>query len=131
MEEENWDTDPVPTAYHDNQSAYIKADMRPRRDQRDDSGNGGERRRPDDNRQRWGDKRSMNGGGGDRSSDRGGGGGGGGAITMQVEFGKKGAVIGRGGAKIREIQEQFECKVDLGKCVFGVVTVRHPNDIRF
>lgn len=50
----------------------------------------------------------------DDDGDRTGGGDEGG-IRLQVEFSKKGMIIGRGGSKIREIQEQFNCTVNCGK----------------
>lgn len=44
-------------------------------------------------------------------------------VRMQVEVNMKGMVIGRGGSKIREIQEQFNCKVNMGKNYFNCLFV--------
>lgn len=71
------------------------------------------------------------GGGGGYGGDRprqnyGGGGGGGGynnyadgsSSNIEIDSNKVGMVIGRGGAKIREIQESFNVHVKIGKSAF-------------
>lgn len=71
---------------------------------------------------------SRNNGGNDRGDDVGG-------VRLQIEYSKKGMVIGRGGAKIREIQEQFSCNVNVGEyrqknmefCAYGIWYILNLN----
>lgn len=127
MEEENWDTDVDSTKVHIPDEVFSKictTVKKPAYDRGKDWGGGG--RRGDGGR--GGDGRGRRFGGEDRhhnSADNYGGGGGerryndddnGGNVTMQVEYNKRGSIIGRGGEKIREIQEKFNVKVNVGEC---------------
>lgn len=84
-----------------------------RRDNQQNFGNG----RRDDNNYR-------NGGNQDRGGGRSGGGGynryGGSDFKMEVDSSKVGMIIGKGGSKIREIQEKHNVNVKIGKLNLSV-----------
>lgn len=70
-------------------------------------------------------------GGGRQNQDRGGGIYGGNDLRIQVDSSKLGIVIGKGGSKIREIQETNNVNVKIGKLKRRCCSAECPNFVSF
>lgn len=105
------------------------------RDNRQNYGGGGR-----DNQQNYGNGRRDDRNGGNRAGGGGGGGSGGGYnrggyggndFKMEVDHSKVGMIIGKGGCKIKEIQEKYNVNVKIGESTENCFSLNSFKFLRF